>query len=55
MAAALTLEQAKKVVQLINEQAEGIEFGKVFLEINLANGRMTNVQAETKKSVNLDH
>lgn len=49
----LDLEQAKKVIQLINDQSKGIEFGKIFVEINIANSRMTNVQAETKKSVNL--
>ena len=54
MAKPLSLDQAKSIIALINEQSEKIEFGKVIVEVNIISGRMTNAQAETRKSMNLN-
>lgn len=50
----LDLENAKKVINLINERGNDIEFGKLFVEITISNNRATNIQVETRKSVNLN-
>lgn len=43
----------RKVINFINIEAERIGFGKLFIEVTVADGRSTNIQCETKRSVKL--
>lgn len=44
----------KQVVDFINTEVSRIEYGKLFLEVTVLKGRATNIQGETKRSLNLN-
>lgn len=39
----------------VEEETERIQYGKLFIEITVMNGKMTNMQAETRRSKNINH
>jgi hypothetical protein len=48
-------ETLKEFLFLISkEEAERIKFGKVFIELTVHNSKITNLQAETRRSVNIN-
>jgi len=47
-----TLKEAMFLI--VKEEAERIRFGKVFVELTVYNSRVTNILAETKRSVNIN-
>lgn len=47
-------EHASAIIDLINEESARIEYGKLFIEVTVLKGRATNIQAETKRSHNLN-
>ncbi len=46
--------QAQKIIEVIYEEAERIEYGKLLIEITVHNKELTNIQVETKRSKKLD-
>jgi hypothetical protein len=47
-------EVKAQMIQLIEEETSRIQYGKVLVEITVHKGKCTNIQAETKRSVNLN-
>ena len=43
-----------EIIDFINEETRRISYGKLFIEVTIANGRATNVQCETKRSKNIN-
>jgi hypothetical protein len=50
----MELATAKQIISFITEESSRIGFGKLFIEVTVAKGRATNIQAETKRSMNLN-
>lgn len=44
----------EQIRSFVDTEARRINYGKLFIEITIANGRMTNIQGETKRSMNLN-
>jgi hypothetical protein len=44
----------EQIRSFIDKEAARIAYGKLFIEITIANGRMTNIQGETKRSMNIN-
>lgn len=42
------------IIAMVDEEAERIGYGHIYVDITVHNGRPTNVQAETKRSKNLN-
>lgn len=42
------------VFAIMKEESERIKFGKVLIELTVHNSKITNLQAETKRSVNIN-
>ena len=51
----MTPEQQQTIIKEIKSEAERIQHGKVFVEITVAHGELTNQQIETRKSVRLKY
>lgn len=49
----MELATAKQIISFITDESKRINYGKLFVEVTVANGRATNIQCETKKSMNL--
>lgn len=43
-----------QIIDFIGTEAARIEYGKLFIEVTVLKGRPTNIQAETKRSHNLN-
>lgn len=51
----MNTELAKQIIRFIQEETGRVGYGKLFVEITVANSRATNIQCETKKSMNLSN
>jgi hypothetical protein len=47
-------EIEKQVIDFISTETERIQYGKLFIEVTVLKGRATNIQGETKRSLNLN-
>lgn len=47
-------QHQSQIAKFIEEEVSRIEFGKLFVEITVMKGKTTNIQAETKRSMNLN-
>ncbi|MFA6158888.1 MAG: hypothetical protein WC763_04700 [Candidatus Paceibacterota bacterium] len=47
-------EHMTKMVGFIEEEVSRIQYGKILIEITVLKGKCTNVQAETRRSMNLN-
>lgn len=45
----------EQIVEFIHVEAKRIEYGKLLVEVTVNNGRITNIQAETKRSMNINY
>jgi hypothetical protein len=43
-----------QIVAFIEEEARRIKFGKLLVEVTVLKGRCTNIQAETRRSLNVN-
>ncbi len=50
----IALEKQKVIIDFIDEEARRIGFGIIIIEVNVMAGHLTNIQAETKRSMNID-
>ena len=49
-------EQIKQqIIALIEEEAIRIEYGKLLIEVTVLKGKATNLQDETKRSMNINY
>lgn len=48
-------ETEKKILQFVRTEADRMQFGKVLIECTVMKGRVTNIQGETKRSMNVNH
>jgi hypothetical protein len=44
----------KQIIDFVEEEARRIGYGKIIIEVSVHNGKLTNVQAETKRSMNIN-
>lgn len=47
-------EQQKKIINFIQDELQRIHFGHVFIDLTIMKGTCTNIQAETKRSQNIN-
>lgn len=47
-------EVKKKILAILEEETARMQFGKIIFEVTIHNSRITNVQAETKRSHNIN-
>lgn len=47
-------EIKSQILSLVEEETGRIQYGKIMIEITVAKGKCTNIQAETKRSLNLN-
>lgn len=52
--AMLDAHNKEEIIRVIEEEAERMQFGKLFVEFTVLKGRATNMQVETKRSTNLN-
>lgn len=50
----MEIEQQEEIITFINDEQRRIKYGKLFIEITVMGGHCTNIQAETKRSHNLN-
>lgn len=50
----MSLDVAKKIIKTINEESDRMGFGKIIIEVTVLKGVATNMQLETKRSVNIN-
>ena len=44
-------ENQKEIIDILQEEAERIKFGKIVIEVSISNKNITNIQFETKRSI----
>lgn len=49
----LTLKEAMLVIA--KEEAARIKYGKIYFELTVCKGEITNIQADTRRSVNVNY
>lgn len=47
-------EIQQEIITFISDEVKRIKFGKLLIEVTVMNGHCTNIQAETKRSYNLN-
>lgn len=45
----------QEIVKVIKEEAERMQYGKALIEVTINKGKVTNLQFETRKSVNINY
>jgi hypothetical protein len=48
-------DQERQVIDFINVETRRLGYGKLFIEVNVAAGKATNIQCETKRSMNINN
>ena len=44
----------EQILKFIGEETSRINYGKIFVEVTVAAGKATNIQCETKRSMNIN-
>jgi hypothetical protein len=47
-------EQKEQILKFVAAELSRISFGKLYIEMTVANNKVTNVQCETKRSLNIN-
>ncbi|MEQ9135747.1 MAG: hypothetical protein RLO51_11100 [Thalassobaculum sp.] len=50
----LSKEHEREILAFINSELGRVEFGHLFIDVTITNSRATNIQAETKRSLNIN-
>jgi hypothetical protein len=48
------MDYKEQIIKFIEEEKDRIQYGKLYIEITITKGNTTNIQAETKRSMNVD-
>lgn len=44
----------EQIIKFIEEETRRVHYGKLFIEVTVAKGKATNIQCETKRSMNIN-
>ena len=47
-------QQKQELIKFVTEEAHRMQYGKLYVEVTVHKGKVTNAQAETKRSYNLN-
>ena len=47
-------ETKQQILRILNDEASRIDWGKVLIEATVAKGKVTNIQFETRRSLNVN-